>query len=68
MFGAEFEFVKGGKLPGLYGGHSRWRWGWGGRCRCSGGAEVGDCWSLRFMWRRDGQGEVYAYLPNEQVS
>ena len=57
MFGSEFDFVKGGKLPGLYGGGTS----------CSGGAESERCFSTRFMWRRDGDGEVYGYLPNQQA-
>ena len=57
MFGSEFDFVKGGKLPGLFGGDTS----------CSGGAESERCFSTRFMWRRDGDGEVYGYLPNEQA-
>lgn len=48
-----FDFVKGGKLPGLYGGIAP-----------SGGEEVtGDeGFSIRFMWREDGQGELYEYV------
>ena len=40
---ASFEYIQGGKLPGLY----------GGREECSGGDEAADCWSARFMWRTD---------------
>ena len=47
-----FEFVKGGKLPGLFGGTA----GSGGEHRENG-------FSTRFMWRAGGAGEVYAYLP-----
>ena len=47
------DHSKGGKLPGLYGGH-------GG---CSGGAESEDCLSTRLMFRTDGQGELYLYVP-----
>jgi len=57
LFGEGFDFVKGGKLPGLYGGHTS----------CAGGAESENCFSTRFMWRRGGDGEVYAYMPNQQV-
>ncbi|SHE29287.1 hypothetical protein SAMN02745148_00045 [Modicisalibacter ilicicola DSM 19980] len=48
-----FDFVKGGKLPGLYGGVGP-----------SGGEEVtGDSgFSVRFMWREEGQGELYEYV------
>lgn len=53
-FSENFDFVKGGKLPGLFGGNE-----------ISGG-EIPDGtngFSTRLMWRRDGDGEVYAYLP-----
>lgn len=49
-----FDFVKGGKLPGLYGG------------RANNGGKIPDGtngFSTRFMWRANGAGEVYAYLP-----
>lgn len=51
-----FEFVRGGKLPGLYGGEAP-----------SGGEEVDGTkgFSMRLMWRRDGEGEVYAYVANK---
>ncbi|NJN86478.1 MAG: hypothetical protein HC881_09400 [Leptolyngbyaceae cyanobacterium SL_7_1] len=54
-FSDDFDFVKGGKLPGLYGGNGN-----------SGGniPDGSDGFSTRFMWRRDGDGEVYAYLPD----
>jgi hypothetical protein len=48
-----FRFVKGGKLPGLFGGDA----GSGGRHESAG-------FSTRFMWRAGGAGEVYAYFPN----
>lgn len=54
-FSDNFDYVKGGKLPGLYGGD---------------GASGGDRpdgtngFSTRLMWRARGDGEVYAYLPN----
>lgn len=52
-----FEFRKGGKLPGLFGGEAP-----------SGGDPVaGDSgFSTRLMWRRDGEGEVYAYVANKR--
>lgn len=55
-FPADFEFVKGGKLPGLYGG-----------TEVSGGDEPDgtDGFSTRLMWRADGDGEVYLYAPDE---
>ena len=49
-----FEFVKGGKLPGLYGGTATA----GGRTPSG-----KDGFSTRYMWRADGKAEVYAYLP-----
>lgn len=56
-FEANFDFVKGGKLPGLYGGEAP-----------SGGEEVTgeNGYSLRLMWREDGQGELYAYLVGRE--
>ncbi|KAH6914002.1 hypothetical protein BKA70DRAFT_1095664 [Coprinopsis sp. MPI-PUGE-AT-0042] len=52
-----FNWVKGGKLPGLRGGFNS--------TGCSGGrlANGKDCFSARVMWRRSGSGEVYAYIP-----
>ncbi|GAA5847176.1 hypothetical protein JCM9279_006122 [Rhodotorula babjevae] len=59
-FDSAFNFVKGGKLPGLSGtssssGH--------GRTLCVGGRHRDSCLSARLMWRQQGQGEVYAYVP-----
>jgi polysaccharide lyase-like protein len=54
-FPAGFQFVKGGKLPGLFGGTAG-----------SGGEHRADGFSTRFMWRADGAGEVYAYLPEQE--
>ncbi|MGQ4879551.1 polysaccharide lyase [Billgrantia sp. LNSP4103-1] len=56
-FEANFDFVKGGKLPGLYGGEAP-----------SGGEEVTgeNGYSMRLMWREDGQGELYAYLVDRE--
>ncbi|MBD2460787.1 hypothetical protein H6G89_06990 [Oscillatoria sp. FACHB-1407] len=53
-FSDNFDFVKGGKLPGLFGGD-----GASGRAIPTGM----DGFSTRYMWRRRGDGEVYAYLP-----
>lgn len=54
-FPSDFDFVKGGKLPGLYGGTN-----------ISGGhiPNGTDGFSTRFMWRSEGQGEVYVYMPS----
>ncbi|GAA5851937.1 hypothetical protein JCM9279_007030 [Rhodotorula babjevae] len=54
-FSVGFDFVLGGKLPGLFGGDS----GSG----CTGGKGSEACFSTRFMWREKGAGEVYAYIP-----
>ncbi len=53
-FSSNFDFVKGGKLPGLFGGTAT-----------SGGAvpDGTNGVSTRYMWRANGVGEVYAYLP-----
>ncbi|MGB7439660.1 MAG: polysaccharide lyase [Coleofasciculaceae cyanobacterium] len=53
-FSENFNFVKGGKLPGLFGGST-----------ANGGniPDGTDGFSTRFMWRRQGDGELYAYLP-----
>jgi hypothetical protein len=53
-FPPDFDFVKGGKLPGLYGG------------TVTSGQHIPDGtngFSTRYMWRAHGDGEVYAYLP-----
>lgn len=52
-FADNFDFVKGGKLPGLYSGTE------------NNGGKTPDGtngFSTRYMWRKDGAGEVYAYL------
>lgn len=56
-FPADFEFAKGGKLPGLYAGKAP-----------SGGDKVNgrSGWSLRLMWREDGAGELYEYVYNKK--
>ncbi|KAH9918345.1 uncharacterized protein BXZ73DRAFT_92201 [Epithele typhae] len=56
FFPADFDWVRGGKLPGLYGGHDG----------CSGGDAAADCWSTRLMWRADGAGELYLYAPKDR--
>ncbi|GAA5874521.1 hypothetical protein JCM16303_002892 [Sporobolomyces ruberrimus] len=53
FFPADFDFVKGGKLPGMYGGHKG----------CSGGQQSEDCFSTRLMFRTGGKGELYLYIP-----
>ncbi|KAF5365566.1 hypothetical protein D9757_010897 [Collybiopsis confluens] len=58
FFPADFEWVLGGKLPGLYGGKEG----------CSGGKDAQEmgCFSTRLMWRKDGAGELYLYAPKMQ--
>ena len=56
-FQSGFDFVKGGKLPGLYGG------------TVTSGQNIPDGtdgFSTRYMWRDGGDGEVYAYLPTSE--
>lgn len=50
-FDPGFQFVKGGKLPGLRGGPDA--------SGCEGGSQPNgtNCWSMRLMWRKDGAGE-----------
>ncbi|HEY9669652.1 MAG TPA: hypothetical protein V6C91_22755, partial [Coleofasciculaceae cyanobacterium] len=53
-FSKDFDFVKGGKLPGFFGGTD------------TDGRQIPDGtngFSTRYMWRKNGDGEVYAYLP-----
>ncbi|KAI6123856.1 polysaccharide lyase family 14 protein [Pisolithus croceorrhizus] len=63
-FDSNFNWVKGGKLPGLRGGPNT--------NSCSGGSQPtgNDCFSTRLMWRTGGAGEVYAYMlqPNNLCS
>lgn len=56
-FSENFDFVKGGKLPGLFGG-----------TEVSGGEKPDGTngFSTRFMWRKNGDGELYAYLPSSK--
>ncbi|KAF8162775.1 hypothetical protein B0H34DRAFT_651893 [Crassisporium funariophilum] len=53
-----FAFQLGGKLPGLYGGNSDAE-----AVGCSGGRRSSACFSARLMWRGEGEGEFYTYLP-----
>lgn len=59
-FSKDFDFVKGGKLPGLCGGPEN----------VSGGrpADGKNGFSARLMWRRDGRGEAYVYHKNQKGS
>ncbi|KAF9976181.1 hypothetical protein BGZ73_009035 [Actinomortierella ambigua] len=58
-FPAGFNYVLGGKLPGVFGGAS-----YDG---CSGGVQStgSNCLTMRMMWRQNGIGEVYAYIPDD---
>jgi hypothetical protein len=58
LFPEGFEFNKGGKLPGLYGGTSASE-----AKSCSGGRRSDECFSARLMFRENGMGEMYTYLP-----
>lgn len=53
-----FDWVKGGKLPGVYGGNSDEE-----AVSCSGGRRSDACFSARMMWRGEGAGEFYNYFP-----
>jgi hypothetical protein len=57
-FAADFDWVKGGKLPGLSGGPAN----------VSGGrpADGTNGFSARLMWRKDGRGEAYVYHKNQK--
>lgn len=55
-FPEDFDFVKGGKLMGMSGGR-------GGGRGCGGGADPAWCFNSRIMWRRNGWGESYLYVP-----
>ncbi|MFN0117598.1 MAG: polysaccharide lyase [Elusimicrobiota bacterium] len=46
-----FDFVKGGKLPGLFGGKT-----------ASGGQRAPNSFSTRLHWRANGEGELYLYV------
>ncbi|KAF9483184.1 polysaccharide lyase family 14 protein [Pholiota conissans] len=52
-------WVKGGKLPGIFGGVGDLSYA------CTGGRKDQrcQCFNLRPMWRPEGVGELYAYLP-----
>jgi len=60
FFESGFDFVKGGKLPGVYGGTSLET-----AKSCSGGRQDSrdECFSARLMWRTNGMGELYNYYP-----
>ncbi|GBE81089.1 polysaccharide lyase family 14 protein [Sparassis crispa] len=61
-FDSDFNWVMGGKLPGLRGGPDD------DGCSGGSGANGSNCFTARLMWRTDGQGEVYSYfLPTSEL-
>lgn len=64
MFAKDWEWVKGGKLPGAYGGIGDLAY------RCSGGRQTDrcKCFNLRLMWRKKGLGELYVYAPLNETN
>lgn len=54
-FNPDFDFVKGGKLPGLC----------GGKCNTGGVQSTGDGWSSRYMWRPGGKAVLYLYYMDQ---
>lgn len=62
-FESGFAFVKGGKLPGLIGGHRKDH----PHSTLTGGHKPNgkDGWSARIMWRRDGNVVQYVYHPDQ---
>lgn len=55
LFPSDFDFVKGGKLPGMF----------GGRHDCNGGDMALDCFSARFMFGPNGGGYGYIYVSKK---
>lgn len=60
-FDENFQWVKGGKLPGLRGGKDS--------DGCEGGSLPNgtDCWSARLMWRMDGEAESESGLKSKYL-
>ncbi|KAJ7845417.1 polysaccharide lyase family 14 protein [Mycena olivaceomarginata] len=59
MLQCDWEWVKGGKLPGIFGGEGDFSYA------CTGGRQDNrcKCFNIRPMWRSKGLGELYTYLP-----
>ncbi|KAF9445950.1 polysaccharide lyase family 14 protein [Macrolepiota fuliginosa MF-IS2] len=59
MLSDDWEWVRGGKLPGFFGGIGPFAY------NCTGGRQEDrcQCFNLRPMWRPKGVGELYTYLP-----
>ncbi|KAI9031146.1 hypothetical protein DFJ74DRAFT_654767 [Hyaloraphidium curvatum] len=55
-FAPDFDWFGGGRLPGLLGGPEE----------CAKKHDGPECFSTRFMWRRNGQAEVYMRGPRWQ--
>jgi hypothetical protein len=56
FFPKDFDFVLGGKLPGV----------WGGVAGAGGGAWNDDGWSFRVMFRQHGEAVAYVYMATDQ--
>ncbi|KAG5719404.1 hypothetical protein E4T56_gene13457 [Termitomyces sp. T112] len=59
MLQSDWEWVKGGKLPGVFGGVGDLSYS------CTGGRQQNrcQCFNFRPMWRPNSAGELYTYLP-----
>ena len=57
-FAPGFDFAKGGKLPGLFGGDAP---------RGCSPAALSSGFSARLMWRAQGAGELYLYAPGRDT-
>jgi len=59
LFLDDWEGVKSGKLPGIFGGLRSSAY------RCARGRQTDreNCFNLRLMWRQNSLGELYAYIP-----
>ena len=60
-FGADFDFVRGGKIPGLAGGTANT----GGGTNPNAKPKGNDGWSARMMWRPKGSAVQYMYHPDQ---
>lgn len=69
LFQPGFQWVRGGKLPGILLGTEQ-----GCNAGCSGGGSAERCFSTRMMWRAEGLGELYlyasksVYFPKERIA
>ena len=55
-FSDDFDFGRGGKLPGLIGGGESWR-------RSGSRPDGANGWMVRFIWEEEGELAIDAYLP-----